>query len=214
MLGLVDTTVARHPERFEGLSSTWKERNYNAGYVLAQKPDIIYFSTGRKPSGFAERALFLYPDFRQNYRLEFLCSEGVFEMFYRRFQNRPVSPKPDQSAHFVNLFNQSINFFLQKNYEKCVALLREAFASGPKDCSVLYTTLGAHYLSAGYFDSSEVYLKKGIELDQGGPASRYYYSVLLYNQKRFSEMAVQDSFLLQTVPNAGEFLRVTRGFGQ
>ncbi len=69
MLGLTDSTIARHPqEPIPGLSSTWRERNLNTPYLLSRAPDYIVFSTGNKPSAPAERALFLYPDFLDRYR--------------------------------------------------------------------------------------------------------------------------------------------------
>jgi len=206
MLGLTEPVVAKNPETIEGLVSTWKERRYNAGYVLSQKPDVILFSTGVKPSGLAERALFLYPDFRQNYRLEFLCGEGGFEIYYRRFQNRPTGNWPDRPARFVNLINEGINQLNNKDYRKGVELLRQALAIGPSDCASVLITLGYFFYPAGFPDSAEVYLKKGMELDGGGSVGRYYYRNLLYKQARYAEAAGLDSVLLQMVPSAAQIL--------
>jgi hypothetical protein len=70
MLGLVDSTVARHPEaKVESLASTWKESRFNSQYVLSKAPDYVIFSTGQKPSAPAEQALMLYPQFLRSYRL-------------------------------------------------------------------------------------------------------------------------------------------------
>ena len=70
MVGLTDSVIAKHPqEPFEGLETTWKERKYNAEYVLRQRPDYIVFSTGTKPSAPAERALFFYRPFIDTYRI-------------------------------------------------------------------------------------------------------------------------------------------------
>ncbi len=69
MLGLTDSTIARHPEPFpEGLESTWRERSFNSPYLLAQAPDFIVFSTGLKPSAPAERVLLSYDQFLNCYR--------------------------------------------------------------------------------------------------------------------------------------------------
>jgi tetratricopeptide (TPR) repeat protein len=67
MLGLTDATIAHQPEIVEGIQSGWKERKYNNTYLLSRRPDYIFFSTGSKPSAFAERALFTKPEFRQRY---------------------------------------------------------------------------------------------------------------------------------------------------
>lgn len=69
MLGLCDSTIARHPEPpIPGMSTTWKESNYNAAYVLGRKPDYVLFSTDIKPSAPAEKALMLYEEFISSYR--------------------------------------------------------------------------------------------------------------------------------------------------
>ncbi len=69
MLGLTDSTIARHPERpIAGLQSTWKEQHHNSAYLLSQAPDYIVFSTGIKPSAPAEKALFLYRQFVESYQ--------------------------------------------------------------------------------------------------------------------------------------------------
>lgn len=208
MLGLTEPAIAKNTEKIEGLISTWKERKYNAEYVLSQKPDIILFSTGFKPSAPAERALFLYPEFRYNYRPEFLFWAGRFDIYYRRFQHRAAGLKPDQPASFVNLFNEGANQIGTDN-TAAIRLLRKSLDTGPKDCSVVYTTLGMLYGSAGIPESAAVYLLKGMNLDGGGSLSRYYYATLLYNEGKYSQAAEQESILIKTVPNAREFLRLT-----
>jgi tetratricopeptide (TPR) repeat protein len=69
MLGLTDSTIARHPEPpIAGLQSTWKEYRHNSAYLLSQSPDYIVFSTGIKPSAPAEKTLFLYKQFVDAYQ--------------------------------------------------------------------------------------------------------------------------------------------------
>lgn len=69
LLGLTDSTVARHPEPLPiGMESTWRERSFNSAYILQQAPDYIVFSTGLKPSAPAERALLRYDQFLNCYR--------------------------------------------------------------------------------------------------------------------------------------------------
>jgi arabinofuranosyltransferase len=70
MLGLTDTTIARHPEALtHDMQTTWKERRYNSAYLLSRAPDYIVFSTGVKPSAPAEKSLFLYRPFLTSYRV-------------------------------------------------------------------------------------------------------------------------------------------------
>lgn len=74
MLGLTDEYIAHHPKPIPEISGdrtvSWKERNYNVDYVLERDPDYVFFSTGMKPSAFAERALFITPEFHERYYLE------------------------------------------------------------------------------------------------------------------------------------------------
>lgn len=67
LLGLTDAEIAHHPDPIPGLSDTWREIKYNAGSVLARRPDAILFSTGLRPSSGAEKAFFLYEEFFRSY---------------------------------------------------------------------------------------------------------------------------------------------------
>jgi hypothetical protein len=69
MLGLTDSTIARHSEApIPGMETTWKETKHNSVYLLEQAPDYILFSTEVKPSAPAEKALLLYPQFHDAYK--------------------------------------------------------------------------------------------------------------------------------------------------
>ncbi|MCI0595718.1 MAG: hypothetical protein L0Z48_04140, partial [candidate division Zixibacteria bacterium] len=206
MLGLTEPEIAKNPENIEGLVSSWREKHFNAGYVLSQKPEVIMFSTGVKPSAPAERALLLYPDFRRNYRLEFSYQNGLFDVFYRRFQDRPFGRQPDRPARFANLFNEALNQLAAGNHALGILRLREAIGLGPGDFSGAYIMLAYFYSLARQVDSVEVYLKKGMALDGGGSVGRFYYRDWLMSQKRYAEAAMQDSFLLRMAPGAAELL--------
>ncbi len=70
MLGLTDSTIARHPHSdADNMTTTWKERQYNSRYVLSRSPDYVVFSTGLKPSAPAEKSLFLYKQFVTSYAM-------------------------------------------------------------------------------------------------------------------------------------------------
>lgn len=69
MLGLTDSTIARHSEEpIPGMQTTWKEQKHNSKYILESAPDYIIFSTGIKPSAPAEKALLLFTQFLRSYR--------------------------------------------------------------------------------------------------------------------------------------------------
>ncbi len=67
MVGLIDETIAHHPNLIEGIESPTKERTYNADHVLGQHPDFIAFDTHDKPNHAGDFALYMHPDFRHRY---------------------------------------------------------------------------------------------------------------------------------------------------
>ena len=205
MLGLTEREVARNPEKISGIVSSWKEKNFNARYVLSQQPDVVIFSTELKPSSPAERALYLYPEFRQNYRLEYLFGKGRLSIFYRKFKDYSGVSGPDQPARFVNLLNDGLNL-TKLDDARAVSMLYKAISTGAKDCPALYLMTGYLFSLAGFPESSEVYLQKGLEMDGGGSLGQWYYSAFLYEQKRYSEALPRLSSMIETHPTAEAFL--------
>lgn len=96
MLGLTDREIARSPQFIEGLEDTWREIKYNAESVLSREPDAILFSTGVRPSSAAEKALFLYESFYENYYPYYFRSEPwrpqIQSLFRRRAEETPFTP--------------------------------------------------------------------------------------------------------------------------
>lgn len=201
LLGLTEPAIAQNPEQIEGIVSSWREKHFNAAYVLPQKPDVIVFSTEMKPSSSAERALFLYPEFRRNYRLEFLFSNRQLSTFYRKFKEYSEVSHPDQPARFANLVNEGLNLTKVDN-GRAAEKLYEALSTGAKDCPALYLMLGYVFSLAGFQDSAEVYFQKELVLDNGGPLGQWYYSVILYNLNRRQEAIQRLASLSQTHPTA------------
>ena len=80
LLGLTDREIARNPKPVENLTDVWRETKYNAESVLRRGPELIFFSTGIRPSASAEKALFLYRDFWDSY----------YEYYYRAVPNQPL----------------------------------------------------------------------------------------------------------------------------
>jgi hypothetical protein len=67
MVGLIDATIAHHPDLIDGIPTPAKERTYHAGHVLSQRPDFIAFDTQDKPTHAGDFALYMHPDFRHRY---------------------------------------------------------------------------------------------------------------------------------------------------
>lgn len=117
MVGLTDSTVARHPEKpIVGMETTWKERNYNSAYILKRAPDYILFSTGIKPSAPAEKALLLYPQFQQAYRTVAWYfkvnqnSKGTLHPAYIKRHPIVGELKPTYSLEFVNNYKLGLEY--------------------------------------------------------------------------------------------------------
>jgi len=155
MLGLTDETIAHHPERVFGVESNWKERNYNVTYVLSRKPDWICFSTGIKPSAFAERALFTREEFRRWYYPYYFhpsADAGDVGVMYRRSDAPrgdslpPVDPTIDNQ--FINYYYEGMNRKRQ-NPPEALEYFRKALAIAPADFALIYQDIGDIYGSRG-----------------------------------------------------------------
>ena len=120
MLGLTDETIAHHPKPMKIISGThtgWKERNYNVDYVLSRKPDYIYFSTGIKPSAYAERALFTSEDFMNYYFLRVVspipdATENIYQRKTEIDSTKDLvkfSSNPNFSLDYIDLYVRTIN---------------------------------------------------------------------------------------------------------
>jgi len=122
MIGLTDAEIAHNPKIIPEVSqysrTGWKERNYNVEYVMSRKPDFIYFSTGLKPSAYAERALFTSEEFRRRYFGYYfqISSLNFGDALYKRKSDMelammmPSKPKnPNYTPAFVHDYNNAFN---------------------------------------------------------------------------------------------------------
>ena len=185
MLGLTDKEVAHNPQPIPDISSKevgWRERNYNVGYVLSRKPDYIYFSTGIKPSAFAERGLFTADDFmKYYYPYYFTIKEYNFtDIMYKRksdaeAEKTPQLPQnPDYNKSFVNLYNQAMN--TQKDRTKlqeAISLYHQALASGPAGWGTPYQMIGDIYMQMKENDKAAENYAKALELDDYNVMAHY-----------------------------------------
>jgi len=167
MLGLTDSTVARHPETIPGMQTTWKERNFNAGYILSRDPDYILFSTGYKPSAPAERAIFLHSKFRQNYSVMLYPAPhlGRNLAVYKRRGDfaKPDSVWPD--LQLANDFNDGLNFMLSDRAAYAIAAFHRILQHGPRDFAQPYHQLSVTFLRIGMIDSALAYADSALALD-------------------------------------------------
>lgn len=127
MLGLTDSTIARHPcLPVEGLETTWKESRFNIPYLLSRQPDYILFSTGRKPSAPAEKALHLYSAFLNSYRTTTYRFEGYRHDIYKRYFRVPGTVVRDIDPEFIEHYSRGSNYHAAEQYEKALQSFKES----------------------------------------------------------------------------------------
>lgn len=198
MLGLTDETIAHKPLQVPEVSAlplNWKERKYNAEYVLFRKPDYMYFSTGIKPSAFAEIALLTYDGFLNNYyAYPFSVKEqGYSDVVYKRKSDtdinniKPVVQNPKYDKKFVGDFVYGMNIMRSKKQD-AVDAFKRAIEKGPSNFGAAYQNLGDVYLQLGNKDEAFNNYVKAIEADNFNVnAFAQLYS--LYMQKGDAENA-------------------------
>ena len=174
MLGLTDRYIAKHPEKIEGLTSTWKELNFNSTYLLQQEPDYIMFSTGYKPSAPAERALFLGSQFRRNYSsLPFLLADKsgltpIWKKTSDRESENHILAIPD----YVEVYHDFFNAFGEHDFEKCKTLMREILNMGVNDFGLSYQLMGTLHFLENEYDSAFKYYNRALLIDPHNIESR------------------------------------------
>lgn len=186
MLGLTDKEVAHNPKPIPEISSKdvgWRERNYNVEYIMSRKPDYIYFSTGIKPSAYAERGLFTSDEFmKYYYPYYFTVKElGSADIMYKRKSDAEVSglaPLPQNPSYqksFVNLYNQAMNTQKDKSKtQEAISLYQQALEKGPAGWGTPYQFIGDLYLQLKDKNKAFENYKKAVELDDYNVMAHYY----------------------------------------
>ena len=162
MLGLTDRTIATQPVRIAEVSDdttvSWKERKYNADYVIGRKPDFIVFSTGMKPSAFAERALFARQFYVAYYQYYYpLNAQGKLAIMYRRKPGSVLQRSPQRTINLTAANLQALN-----DYVRAIQLL--STPSGRGEAEYLYkriTAEGPANFSGAWQQLSDIYRDRG-----------------------------------------------------
>lgn len=186
LLGLTDEEIAHNPKLIPEISEQsigWKERNYNADYVMSRKPEYIYFSTGLKPSAYAERALFTTEDFNKYYYPYYSLDKNTgssMEVFKRKSEDEVKDQSwdfpgnPNYKITFVNMFNQAMNSSRSKSRIQ-IALdeFRQSAETGPKNFGMPYQYMGDIYLQLGNKDKAIESYKKAVDINDYSILSHY-----------------------------------------
>ncbi|MCK4632222.1 MAG: tetratricopeptide repeat protein [candidate division Zixibacteria bacterium] len=139
MVGLTDSTIARHSEPpIPGMKTTWKEDKHNSKYLLESAPDYILFSTGKKPSAPAERALLLYPQFMNSYRAVgwfYRAREsqttGVMNPAFKRMREITGEIVPSYPVGYVENYKRGLDAYVQQDHRKAIGFFDRALALSP-----------------------------------------------------------------------------------
>jgi len=167
MLGLTDQTIAKNPLPFDGIASSWKERNYNIPYLMKQNPDLILFSTGLKPSAPAEKALFLSSFFRNGYYPVFHSQTDGIQTIYKRKADYEGADEYFGNAEFINLYSEAL---VQKSRGKnrlAFEYARQSLDKGPADFYLPMILIGRIYMEEAAFEEGVRALKRAVELSSG-----------------------------------------------
>ncbi|MFI5212155.1 MAG: tetratricopeptide repeat protein, partial [Ignavibacteria bacterium] len=186
MLGLTDKEIAHNPKPIPEISSRevgWRERNYNVDYVLSRKPDLIYFSTGIKPSAYAERGLFTSEEFmKYYYPYYFTIKEQNFtDIMYKRKSDEDVKsipvlqPNPNYKKSFVNIYNQAMNTMRDKTkIQEALNLYKQAISEGPSGWGTPYQMIGDVYMQMKDSRKALESYSLAVETDDYNVLAHYY----------------------------------------
>lgn len=179
LLGLTDREIAHNPQIIPEISNQsigWKERNYNAGYVMERKPDYVYFSTGVKPSAYAERALYTTPDFNKYYYSYYFTDKAnnFTDVVYKRKSEDEVKDirfdfpgNPNYKPSFVNMFNQAMNSSKDKSRSQiAINEFKQSIETGPSNFGLPYQYIGDIYMQSGNKEQAIESYKKSVEINE------------------------------------------------
>lgn len=189
MIGLTDAEIAHNPKIIPEVSqynrTGWKERNYNVDYVLSRKPDFVYFSTGLKPSAYAERALFTSEEFRRRYYGYYfqVSSLNFGDALYKRKSDielammmPPKGKNPNYTPAFVHDYNNAFNASRGPDEKTLLGALEhvdKVLKRGPSDFAGIYHLQAEIYNKLKQPEKAVESNKKAIELNPHEVMARY-----------------------------------------
>lgn len=154
MLGLTDSTIARHPSgTVKGMHSSWREQKHNAAYVLKRKPDYIIFSTGLKPSAPAEKELLLYPRFLQSYRtvgwvipVPSAPGGGIMVSVYKKMRAHEGEIAPVYPLEYVENYKIGLEIQSRGRHAEAIRYFERALEISPRPyyLNLLYQKAFSH----------------------------------------------------------------------
>ena len=185
LLGLTDSYIAHNPVENKEISTdstvSWKERHYNAEYIIKRRPDFISFSTGQKPSAFAERALFAMDDFFKYYYVQYIylpdLKAGLVVYTKKSDEQaalwKTLPANPQYSARYISYYvdalNQLTKYYSTKDrqyYDGVMEAAERTLKYAPAYFADIYRVLGEAYSISREYQKAEQCFLKVIELDE------------------------------------------------
>lgn len=208
MLGLTDSTIARHPEPpLEGMESSWKERSHNTRYLLTIAPDYMVFSTGLKPSAPAERALFVYPAFLDSYRGATWyyvppgqVSGGEIPVYHKYREPQPPFEQK-YPIEFVNEYNMGINAYNAGRYVESMQHFQAvAKISGPPLYPYLVFRMARTSIKLKRYEDGERLLNETLAIDSAVPEAHTDLYVYEFVRGNLEKAAIHRKWMEKLIP--------------
>lgn len=216
MLGLTDSYIAHHSTSINTVSdfnTGWRERNYNADYVLSRKPDYIIFSTEVKPSSYAERALFTQEEFLKIYSVYPLLIDSISTPFYvyKRYPQEIINTKDtltqlnkNYDPSFVNYYNIFLNEmnggFYFKHFDQLKESFKKVVENSPSYFGEPYRFMGMIYYIKKDTVKAIDYLQKCIRIDPANLMSRIILYTIAKSRKSEELIKPQELYLKKYYP--------------
>jgi tetratricopeptide (TPR) repeat protein len=187
LVGLTDKYTAHNPLEEEGidvhLPVLWKERRYNAKYVMLRRPDYIIFPAGAKPSAFAECAVYIQQEFYENYYTQLFYSDELKQLLpiftkkesVRQSSNRPCSV--DYLKYFIEATNDFLNLTNNPNESALPPLFSKidsVINFCPDRTNESLTLKGMSYYHLRDYKNARTFLEQAAETDSTNAISRIY----------------------------------------
>ena len=166
MLGLTDRYIAKNPEKIGGMSTTWKERNFNSAYLLELRPDYILFSTGHKASAPAERALVLNSHFRKNYSTVGFYRGGSMKVIWKKRGDFSEPNVQLPTTELADLMYDGLNFHSQQEHQRALTAFQMASELCNHDFPLLVFFQGQQHATLGKGNEAMALFREALELDQ------------------------------------------------
>jgi arabinofuranosyltransferase len=218
IVGLTDEYIAHHPKEVEGIDEElpvlWKERHYNAEYVLSKKPDYIIFPAGGKPSAFAECALFVQNDFLKNYYVQLIYSDELNQLLPVFTRRNIAEGKQEQEQdknkcdvrfvkHYINAINLFLKMVEEKKYnlrERVLIECNSVVKLCPSRKAEAETIMGYSFYHSGEKEKAKPLFEDAVELDSLNMTARQYLKNIYLEQNDTSAALKQIYYLKKYSP--------------